>query len=450
MPALPREIVDLMTPFAPVFTNPTWRKVQMLWLGAVLAPGKRTVTSVLRILGRADRADFSKYHQVLNRASWSARRASKVLLDLLVSRLVPADGPLIMAIDETIERRRGKRIATKGVYRDSVHSSKSHFVKTMGLRWIVIQLLIDVPWSSRRWALPFFAVLAPSKRYYESRGRQPMTMIERAGQMVIQLQRWLPDRQIVLLGDRSYSTRPFIARCQAKAVTLIAPLRMDAALYEPAPPRKPGTLGRPRKKGERLPSPKAHLDDPTTIWRRVRVKWYDGCYRYLELATGTAIWTGSGKPVIPLRWVLIRDPKGRSDPQALLSSDPSLDERQILCWYLQRWQAEVTFEDVRAHLGVETQRQWSDLAIARTTPVLLALYSWITLAAHALFPEGDLPIRTAAWYEKSEATFSDAIAAVRRVMWPAQSFYMSPKRTDMLEIPRPVFELFVDSLCYAA
>lgn len=450
MRALPEEIVDLMTPFAPVFTKPTWHKARELWCGAILAPGKRTVTSVLRVLGRADRAGFSKYHHVLNRASWSARETSGILLGLLVARLGSRDGPLIMAIDETIERRRGKRISGKGIYRDGVRSSASHFVKAMGLRWIVIQLLCDVSWSSRRWALPFFTALAPSERYYEDRGRRPLTLTERAGQMMVQLRRWMPERQIVLLGDQSYAARPFIARCQALRITLITRLRLDAALYEPAPPRIPGTLGRPRTKGHRLPSLQDRLSDPKTAWRRVRVTWTDGRQRCVDLATGTAIWTSPGQPIVPLRWVLIRDSKNRFELQALLCSDPTVNERNILCWYLMRWQAEVTFEDVRTHLGVETQRQWSDLAIARTTPVLLGLYSWVTLAAHALAPDGQLPIRTAAWYDKPEATFSDAIAATRRALWPSRGFLMSPPETDMVEIPRHIHDILLDSLCYAA
>lgn len=245
MRALPREIVDLMTPFAPVFTKPTWSKARMLWLGAVLATGKRTVTSVLRVLGRVDRGDFAKFHHVLNRASWSARIAGGTLLGLLLDHLGPARGPLIMEIDETIERRRGKRIKGKGIYRDGVRASASHFVKTMGLRWIVIHLLSDVPWSSRRWALPFFTALAPSERYYERCGRRPLTLTERAGQMVVQLRRWLPEREIVLLGDQGYAARPFIARCQRLKITLIARFRMDAALFEPAPPRQAGQVGRP-------------------------------------------------------------------------------------------------------------------------------------------------------------------------------------------------------------
>jgi len=450
MRALPEEIVNLMTPFAPIFTRPTWKKAQLLWLGAVLAPGRRTVTSVLRVLGRADRGDFSKYHHVLNRASWSALSASRILLGLLLERLAPKSGPLIMAIDETIERRKGRRIQGRGIYRDGVRASASHFVKAMGLRWIVIHWLSDVPWSSRRWALPFFTALAPSKRYYEERGRRPLTLTERAGQMVVQLRRWLPEREIVLLGDQGYAARPFIARCQSLGITLIARLRMDAALFEPAPPRRPGQLGRPRKKGERLPSLQSRLSDSDTHWRRVRVTWTDGRQRLVDLATGTAVWTNSGQPVVPIRWVIIRDSLDRFEPQALLASDPTIDERDILCWFLQRWQAEVTFEDVRAHLGVESQRQWSDLAIQRTTPVLLGLYSWVTLAAHALHPDGKLPIRTAAWYSKPEATFSDAIAATRRVLWPWSSFLTSPSQTDIVQIPRHFSDVLMDSLCYAA
>lgn len=192
------------------------------------------------------------------------------------------------------------------------------------------------------------------------------------------------------------------------------------------------------------------MSDPKTHWRRVRVRWTDGRQRLLDLATGTAIWTNSGQPVVPIRWVIIRDSLGRFEPQALLSSNQSLDERDILCWFLQRWQAEVTFEDVRAHLGVESQRQWSDLAIERTTPVLLGLYSWITLAAHALYPDGKLPIRTSAWYPKTEATFSDAIAATRRVLWPSSGFLMSPAQTDLVKIPRRLHDVLMESLAYAA
>ena len=182
-----------------------------------------------------------------------------------------------------------------------------------------------------------------------------------------QLRRWLPHRPLVLVGDSSYAVLDLLHCCQslAQPVTLIARLRLDAALYSPAPPRQPGQNGRPPLKGRRLPALKALLDLPTVSWIEVSAAWYDGTTRTLELTSQTAVWYRSGKPPVPLRWVLVRDPQGEFTPQALLCTDPSADPTQILEWFVLRWQLEVTFQEVRAHLGVETQRQWSDLAIAR-------------------------------------------------------------------------------------
>ena len=182
-----------------------------------------------------------------------------------------------------------------------------------------------------------------------------------------QLRRWLPHRPLVLVGDSSYAVLDLLHCCQslAQPVTLIARLRLDAALYSPAPPRQPGQNGRPPLKGRRLPALKALLDLPTVPWIEVSAAWYDGTTRTVELTSQTAVWYRSGKPPVPLRWVLVRDPQGEFTPQALLCTDPSADPTQILEWFVLRWQLEVTFQEVRAHLGVETQRQWSDLAIAR-------------------------------------------------------------------------------------
>ena len=249
MPTLPREIVDLMSPFAPVFTKPTWAKAQLLWLGAILAPGKRTVTSALRVLGMEGAQDFSRYHQVLNRARWSSDVLGRTLLQLIVDRLCKRDEPLLFGIDETIERRRGKQILAKGIYRDGVRSSDSHFVKAMGLRWISLMCLCQVPWSQRCWALPVMTGLAPSRRYYEARGRQAVSLTERAAGMLILLHRWLPGRELVVLADRGYAALDLLALSQKLGITFITRLRLDAALYTPAPPRKPGQMGRPRKKG---------------------------------------------------------------------------------------------------------------------------------------------------------------------------------------------------------
>ncbi len=179
--------------------------------------------------------------------------------------------------------------------------------------------------------------------------------------------------------------------------------------------------------------------------------WYDGATRTVELTSQTAVWYRSGKPPVRIRWVLIRDPQGAFAPQALLCTDPSADPTQILEWFVLRWQLEVTFQEVRTHLGVETQRQWSDLAITRTTPVLLGLFSWITLAAHALQERHPMIQRRAAWYDKPSPTFVDAIALVRRHLWLAsEGFPRSPSDPDTQELPTALYHRLVDSLAYAA
>jgi hypothetical protein len=403
-------------------------------------------------MGLSHDGDFAKYHHILNRASWSSLKLSRMLLCLLLRHLGSAEGPLVFGIDETLERRWGRRISARGIYRDAVRSSGSHFVKASGLRWVSLMWLTSIPWAQRVWALPVLTALAPSERYYQRQGRQPKKLTDRARQMILQLRRWLPHRPLVLLGDRTYAVLELLHVCQSLVhpVTFVTRLRLDAALFEPAPPRLPGQMGRPRLKGERLPTLQQRLQCPDTSWARVIVPWYDGAQRLLEITSDTAVWYHSGLPPVPLRWVLIRDPLGEFRPQALLCTDPQAAPAQVIQWFVLRWQLEVTFQEVRAHLGVETQRQWSDLAIARTTPVLLGLFSWVTLAAHLLQGATPISIRRTAWYPKPLPTFSDAIALVRQQLWPcSETFCMSPGESDMVKVPRPLLTRILDTVSYA-
>ena len=261
------------------------------------------------------------------------------------------------------------------MYRDPVRSSHGHFVKAKGLRWVSLMLRAEVPWANRVWALPFLTVLAPSARYHETRGRRHKTITDWARQMLCLLRRWLPDRELVVVGDRTYATLKLLAACQGMdpPVPFLTRLRLDAVLHEPPPPRRPGQRGRPRVVGARQPSLQARLADPATVWTPLTQRWPNGTKRHLEAATGTALRIRPGEPVVALRWLLLRDPTGQREPQALLSTDPDGSPKALLATYLQRWQVEAAFQEVRAHLGVETQRQWSAAAIARTTPVLLGL-----------------------------------------------------------------------------
>ena len=254
--ALPDAIIPALKPFATMFQARTWTKVQVLLVGAVLATHRRTVTSALRVMGLSDDKGFARYHHVLNRAEWSPLQLSRVLLSLLLQHFDQGDGPLVFGIDETLERRRGKRIRTRGIYRDAVRSSGSHFVKASGLRWISLMWLTNIPWAHRTWALPVLTALAPSERYYQRMGRTHKKLTDWARQMIVQLRRWLPNRPVVLVADSSYAALDLLHFCQSMAqpVTIITRLRLDAALYEPAPPRLPGQIGRPRLKGQRLPT----------------------------------------------------------------------------------------------------------------------------------------------------------------------------------------------------
>jgi hypothetical protein len=452
MNLLPKEFMPLLLTFASLFSKPVWQKALVLLVGAILAPGKRTVSAILRVMSLSQSPNYQTYHRVLNRAVWSSRKASYILLCHLIEVFVPK-GPLIMGLDDTIERRWGKRIAARGIYRDPVRSSDEHFVKASGLRWLSLMLLVPLPWAQRTWALPFLTVLAPSERYHQVLNIRHKRLTDWARQMLCQVRRWQPKRAIVVVADSSFAAFELLwTLCQmSPPVHVITRLRLDAELYQAAPPRQLKQMGRPRKVGKRLPSLKALVDHPDTPWQTIVVKDWSGQGDYtLHIASATAVWYKTGMPAVPIRWVLIKDPKGKFEPQGLLSTNLSATPVQILQWFRLRWQVEVTFEEVRAHLGVETQRQWSPLAIERTTPALLALFSIVVTLAHQWQSHHPFMLPKATWYQKSLPTFADALALVRQQLWQMRTFQMSTLEPDTVKVPRDLFNAWSDLLCYAA
>ena len=219
------------------------------------------------------------------------------------------------------------------------------------------------------------------------------------------------------------------------------------------PPRRagPAKSGRPRLKGQRQPTLAAVAADPGTVWTNLTVAhWYGAGERTVEVVSATAVWYHSGLPPVPLRWVLIRDPHGRFATQALLCTDPAVTPDQILAWFIQRWQLEVTFEEARRHLGLETQRQWSD----GRDPPHDAGPARAVLPRHAARPppacQAGERVRQAAWYRKQQPTFADALALVRRELWRHQAFPTSPCTGEIVEVPRAVVERLTETLCYVA
>jgi DDE superfamily endonuclease len=449
MMSLPEPILAVLDPFRTAFTRPTWAKALVLVTGTILARGRRTVAAALRATGHEHDPLFSRFHAVFNRARWSALELARRMLQLLVRAFAP-EGGLTLAIDETLERRRGPKIAERGYHRDPIASSRSQHVAASGLRWMVLALVVTVPWNRHRWALPFLSRLAPSAKLDAARGRRHRTLAVHARQMITAVRRWLPGVPLTLLGDTTYSAMALGHACRRRGVRLIAPLGLKACLHEPLPPPtgKPGR-GRPRKAGRALPKLAALRTDPATAWRPVAVAWSDGTTRTLELTSGTAWWSHTGEPPLPIRWALTRDPAGELESRAYFSTEPDDEAEAIVAEFLKRWPIETTFEECRAHLGLETQRQWSDAAIARETPCLFGLYSVIALLGRGLCEGPGLPIRAAAWYRKTEATFADVLAAVRRQCWGVENNRDPEGAAGFVRIPRPLFEGLINTACYA-
>ncbi len=311
-------------------------------------------------------------------------------------------------------------------------------------------LIVTPPWTERSWALPFLCILLTSEERDASLGRRHKTVPDWTKQLVKLVRRWLPDRAIKLIGDGAYSVVELGTACRKQQVTLIAPLRFDACLYTPPPVRQPGQMGRPRLIGQRLPQLDHVLEDPRTIWHKAWVKWYGQGKQQIEWCSGTALWYRGGQTPLPIRWVLTRDPQGQRDARAYFSTDQQQSGLAIGLDFMKRWPVEVTFEETRAHLGVQTQRQWSDLAIERTTPCLLGLYSLVTLMGQKLYPKGDIPCQQTAWYRKQQTTFTDVFSAVRRHLWGNFCYSTFPQNPDVILLPRADLTRFADIICSSA
>jgi hypothetical protein len=413
---LPAEIIPVLAHFRPVFTQPTYKAVELV-VGTVLARGRRTVTAALRAIGKRDEPQWSKYHHVLNRASWSGLIVSRLLLHLLVATFVAGTSVVTIAVDETLERRWGPQIRKCGHWRDSRSSSKRLHVSTRGLRWLVFALVVEVPWTDTAIALPFLSVLLTTLKVSAELGKRHKTVAQRTGQVIIWLRRILAGYPIHLVGDGAYAVIELGLRCQRCQVTLVAPLRLDARLFEP--PHRPLTKkpGRLPLVGARLPNLADVALTSSTRWQRSRMVWYGATTAFMDWTTGTALWYSTGTPPLPIRWILVRDPSGARPSRAFFSTDCHQAAPAIARDFVVRWTFEVTFEESRAHLGIETQRQWSHLAIERTTPTLLGLFSLVVLMANALCPDGELPMEQTAWYSKSSPTFYDLLRLVRMRLW---------------------------------
>lgn len=443
----PAPLISLLLVFAPAFTQPTFDHACELLAGTLLTSGRRTIASALRAMGRGQDSRFTTYHRVFNRTIWSPLLLSRLLLHQLLSTFHPSNTPIILLIDGTLERRWGRRITLKGRFHDAVRSQSGHIVTTEGVHWVSVMVLVTLPWCTRPWALPFLTVPTRSPATSKRLHRRHRTMPEYACVLIRLIRWWLPTHDLVLVGDSGFAVAQLGNLCRRHHVQLISRLLLNAQLYDPIPPQRPGKPGVKPQKGPRQPKLQARLHDPDTLWQPLAVPWYAGQTRMMEVVSGTALWHRDGEAPLPMRWVLLRDPTEHLTPFALFGTDPLADTETIITQYVSRWNIEVTFQELRAHLGFETQRHWSDQSIARTTPCLFGLFSLVVLFAHRLHP-AQLPLRQTAWYTKTEATFADALAAVRRALW-LNSPTLAP-HTATANSSHELLHSLLDTLCYAA
>jgi hypothetical protein len=408
-------ILSVFAIFSPLFSQPTYKNGLQLFIGHILCKGRHTIAEILRTIGLKNIKNYSKYHWILSRAKWSAFEASKKLL-LTLSKLCGSE--IIISIDSTIERRKGARIKGLGRQRDPVKSTKSNKVLTIGLNWLVCAMHTKFPWTNQAWACPFLTILMPPERpLSSSRNRSDLEQKKRhkplnkwASQSACFFRRLLgKTKNITIVADSSFATYQLANTCIDLGINFISRMRLDARLF--AFPEKT-KKGRPRLVGKRLSSLENRLKNEGVNWKELRVNWYGGKQKNVLVLSETCLWYGYGIRPVPIRWVLI---KTENEVVALFSTNINILPNELIEKFVGRWQIEVTFEESRRHLGIETQRQWADAAIARTTPSIFASFSIINLIALELTKEKKeaIPIQTTSWYQKNHVCFSDVLSYIR-------------------------------------
>ena len=448
MLCIPSAAQSLFMSFSIAFTQPTFQRVLPLVIGAILTMGRRTVTAILWTTRGLVTGHPSTYHRVFSRAVWSLWPLGKVLAGAILHQ-IPPDEPVLVPMDDTTAQHRGKCVYGKGCHHDAVRSAHNHVVFRWGHRWVVLAISVKFPFTSRRWALPVLAALYRPEQLNHVEGRRHKTAAHLARQLMAVLIHWFPERKFVFLGDGGYASHDlakFCYRHQGHA-TLVSRFHGDANLYAP-PPKQKNRMGRPRLKGHKLPPP-GHI-----VARRqlttATVSWYGGGDRRVQLTSGTGHWYKSGAGLVPIRWVFVHDIQGTHRDEYFYTTDTSLTGTQIASWFTARWPIETTFQEVRAHLGFETPRQYIAKSVLRTAPCLLGLFSIVCLIFAEHTRRHRVRVRRTQWYIKAEPTFSDAIATVRRLFWQETVFAKASYHNGFEKLSPKFRNLLLDYLSQAA
>ena len=411
---IPKPIRSVFDSLDPSFSPSTHRRFVLLALAAILTVGGRTITNLLRVLGVLAPGHPSSYHRVFSRDRWSFSSMGPRYVAGVLARFAPR-GPILLAGDDTVTEHPGPRVFGKGRHRDPVRSSHSYTAFRWGHKWVVLALLVPVPWATRRWALPLLIALYRPKQENEKCGKRHKTPSQLLAQMIRVLMRWFPDRTFVITADGGYATHELaeLAARTPRRLTLVTLFYPSANLVEP-PPAYSGR-GRPRVKGKDLLSP-AEVVDATKQRETLQVGWYGGGRRKVEVVTGAGCWYKSGRPLVALRWVFVHDLSGTHRDEYFFTTDMTMSVSSLIETYTGRWNIETTFEEVRSYLHVQTTRGWSRSTVLRMAPCLFGLYT-IVVWLYADLPGRSARVRVVNWPGKRDLTFSDAITAVRRWLW---------------------------------
>lgn len=434
MPELPSAIADIVLKFSSAFTKPTFDKFVSILVGVVVSSGRSTVHRSLSSIRELCDGHWTDYHRLFSQARWSCLELGRTLASMVLA-LIPENEPVILAVDDTVTQHRGKHVWGKGCHRDAVRSSHSHTVWRWGHKWVVLSVSVPMPDTRMPWALPVLCALYRPRE--DGRHKTPMDL---ARQLLRMLERWFPERRFILIGDGGFNSHEF-ARAVSRKSSLVSRFFKDAALHEL--PVQTG-IGRPRVKGERLPTPEAATKQSEL--RETSVEWYGGGRRKVALCSGEGHWYRQGRGLLWVRWVYVKDLSGTHREEYFFTTDPTLTEEEIVSLYTRRWPIEVTFQETRAQLGLNDPRQRKRESVSRMTPCLFGLYSVIALA----YRSSGMPRTPRVGYVKKHATFSDALEWVRRELWET-TFFNSPMYRPLLKnVPRSALNPLLSHLALAA
>ena len=445
---LPSSVEPIFLKLSVAFTRPTAVRMAVLMVGMMLSRGRHTITAALRMVGALATGHFSSYHRVFSRAAWRPWVLSHTLTQMVLD-LFPPGQIVPVAGDETTAGHKGPKVYGKGCHRDAVRSTHTHISYKWGHKWVVLAIVVKFPWARCPWSLPVMATLYRPEELNRAEHRRHKTPSELARQMLAALIHWFPERTFTLLGDGGYATVELACWCSRHKHHLVSRLRIDAALYSPPPPRARKAHGRPARKGRKIDSPGRTAQRRNAAWKNATVDWYGGGRRRVRLLTGVGLWYNRGR-MVEIRWVYVVDREGTHRDDCIFSTDVALSPQRIVSLFTRRWSIEVTFEEVRAHLGLETPRQRVAKSVLRMAPCLLGLFTVISLAFNRHMRSHQVrPARTP-WYDKHELTFSDAIATVRRQLWSKTIFGMSSHAPHVSKLPRSFRTFLLDILSQAA